>query len=134
MPLNNSRLLWLPFAVLIAAGLLLPAYGPLISKSYAEMLPEHSHVLLADTPEHSHDYEAPGSPATGDVLSLPGVASDGLIAVVVVATGALILASRSLLPAVVGIRRLVISRTLALLRGIALTPAAPPPKPALLLS
>jgi len=133
MPLISSRLFWLPFALLIAGGLLLPAYGPLISPSYAELLPEHNHVMLKGTPYHSHFYESGGSSDGSDVLAVPRTAADGAIAVVI-AAGAALLALQVLLTAPTGLRRLASGRTLALLHGIALAPTARPPKPSLSLS
>ena len=133
MSLISARLFLLPFPLLIAGGLLLPAYGPLISASYAELLPEHSHVMLAGTPNHIHAYEAPGSSAASDVLAVPGAVADGASAIVV-AAGAALLGLRAHLPAPTGLRRLAPGRTLTLVRSVALIPAAPPPKPALSLS
>jgi hypothetical protein len=133
MSLVDTRWLWLSFALLIVGGLLLPAYGPLISSSYAELLPEHDHVMLAGTPSHSHAYEEPGSPGETDVLAVPGAIADGAIAVVV-AAGAALLALRAYLPSLVGLRRIVAAKTLALLGGIAVAPIAPPPKPLLSIS
>lgn len=133
MPLISSRLFWLPFALLIAGGLLLPAYGPLISSSYAEWLPEHNHVMLNGDPEHTHLFDAGEPSGAGDVLALPDATADGAIAVVVGA-GAALLVLLALLPAPTGLRRLASGRTLALLHGIALAPTAPPPKLTLSLS
>lgn len=130
MPLITSRLFWLPFALLIAGGLLLPAYGPLINSSYAELLPEHNHVMLKGTPNHAHFYEPGGASNESDVLAVPRTSADGAIAVVV-AAGAALLALQALLTAPTGLRRLASGRTLALLHGIALAPTAPPPRSAL---
>lgn len=112
---------------------MLPAYGPMISSSYAELLPEHDHVMLAGTPSHSHAYEQPGYSGASDVLAIPGSAGDGAIAVVV-ATAAALLSHWALLAAPTGLRRLAAKPGLELLRGLTLVPTAPPPKPALSIS
>ena len=134
MPLIKSRLLLLPFALLIAGGLLLPAYGPLISSAYEELISGHSHVILSGTPNHAHEYEASGAPVEGDVLAVPGSVADGAIAVVVAAGTAMLALRATHLPFPAGLRRMAIARTLALLRWIALSPTAPPPKHTLSLS
>lgn len=126
---------WPLLVILLAiVGLLLPAYGPALESGYAEMLPGHSHVFLAQTPGHSHSYatNAAGADTTGEgggVLALPGIDNSGSIAIVVAAAFAALASGVALIAPVTTVRSWVF-RQLALVTN-ALVPTTPPPKPSL---
>lgn len=85
----------LTIAIVLVYALLLPAYGPIVSPSYAEFLPNHTHVHLDGDPAHLHGYETPDGASSGFV-ALPsaddGSSSPGIIAAVAL-TALLALAS-----------------------------------------
>ena len=125
--LITGRLVLSLFASLVVAGLLLPVYGPLISSSYAELLPEHDHVMLDGIPNHTHSSDGGEISSGADALSLPGIVADGAVAVVI-ATGGALLALWAYLPAPPALRCFAARRTPALCGAVALRPSAPPPK------
>lgn len=126
--LNGSRgrphALTLAVAVVLVYALLLPAYGPIVSPSYAEFLPNHTHIHLDGDPAHLHGYETPDGASSGFV-ALPS-ADDGSSApgtvVPVAFTGLLALAS-------VPIIMLLAARPVARFGGVFTRTATPPPRP-----
>ena len=97
---RRPRAVPLVVSIFLAYALLLPAYGPLASPSFAEFLPNHAHVHLdGDGAAHLHAYETPDGTSSGFV-ALPstddGSTAPGAVAAVAF-TALLALASAPIL-------------------------------------
>ena len=116
------------------SGSLLPAYGPMLASSYAELLPGHTHVYaVSPLQAHGHSYEVAGSNGGADttgpdggVLALPATDDGGLIIVIVVAT-ALLLASAALVSAP-ALQWAIVQRKRPTVERLAAGPDLPPPR------
>lgn len=125
---GRPRAVALAVAVVLVYALLLPAYGPLVSPTFAEFLPNHTHVHLDGDPAHLHGYETLDGTSKGFV-ALPS-ADDGSSAPGIVAAAALT-ALLALAPA--PIVMLLTGRPIARPGGMH-TPTVTPPPRAMLLS
>ena len=125
---GRPRAIPLAAAVVLVYALLIPAYGPLVSPSYAELLPNHAHVHLdGDGAAHLHAYETPGGTSSGFV-ALPSV-DDGSSAPGAVATVAF---AALLALASAPIFVLLSARPAARLDSVLIRTATPPPRAAVL--
>ena len=126
---RRGRLRAVPIAVAIVLvyALLLPAYGSLVSPTFAELLPNHAHVHLDGDPAHLHAYEVPDGTSSGFV-ALPsaddGSSASGIVAPVAFTT-LLALASAPIV-------MLLAARPAARFGGILARTATPPPRAAAL--
>ncbi|MYA50652.1 MAG: hypothetical protein F4185_04195 [Chloroflexi bacterium] len=124
---GRPRAVALAAAIVLVYALLLPAYGPLVSPTFAEFLPNHSHVHLDGDPAHLHGYETLDGTSSGFV-ALPS-ADDGSSApgtvVPVAFVAVLALASAPIV-------MLLSARSLAQFGGISTRTATPPPRAAAL--
>ena len=125
----------LAIALAAVSGLLLPAYGPMLASSYAELLPGHTHVYaVSPLQAHGHSYEVAGSNGGADttgpdggVLALPATDDGGLIIVVVVVATALLLASAALVSAP-ALQWAIAQRRRPTVERLAAGPDLPPPR------
>ena len=117
----------LAVTVVLVYALLLPAYGPLVSPTFAELLPNHAHVHLdADGPAHVHAHETRDGTSSGFV-ALPS-ADDGSFAAGILAAAAL---TTLLALASAPIVMLLIGQPTVHPGGILTRAATPPPRAAL---
>lgn len=125
---GHPRAVPLAVAIVLVYALLLPAYGPLVSPTFAEFLPNHTHVHLdGDGPVHLHSYETPDGTSSGFV-ALPS-ADDGSSAPGIVAPVAF---TMLLALASVPIVMLLAARPVARFGSIPTRTATPPPRVAAL--
>ena len=108
--------------------MLLPAYGPMLSPSFAELLPNHTHVHLSGHPSpHLHSYDLLGaSGATdgdGGMLALPSTGDGSAAGIAVPVTLAALLTAASAAALV-----LLTAPPAAPLRGRAPRAETPPPR------
>ena len=123
---GHPRAVPLAVAIVLVYALLLPAYGPLVSPTFAEFLPNHMHIHLdSDGPVHLHSYETPDGTSSGFV-ALPS-ADDGSSAPGIVAPVAFTV---FLALASVPIAMLMAVRPAAWFDGILTRTATPPPRAA----
>ena len=120
---GRPRAVVLAVAIVLVYALLLPAYGPLVSPTFAEFLPNHAHVHLDGDPAHLHAYEMPDGTSSGFV-ALPsaddGSSAPGIVAPVAF-TALLALTSAPII-------MLLAARPTVRFGGIPARPSTPPPR------
>jgi len=125
---GRPRTVALAAVIVLVYALLLPAYGPLVSPTFAEFLPNHTHVHLdGNGPVHLHAHETPDGTSSGFV-ALPS-ADDGSSA-----PGTVVPVAFVAVPALASapIIMLLTARSVAQFGGIFTRTATPPPRAAAL--
>lgn len=128
--LLRGKALRLAAAVAVVYAVLVPAYGPMLSPSFAELLPNHTHVHLNGyAAHHLHSYDHIGAPGgtdagSGGTLALPSTGDGSAAGIAVPVTFAALLTAASAAALV-----LLTAPPAARLRGLATRAETPPPRP-----